>query len=121
GDHSRSFLRGSSQLLQGRIEKTETCIAVLVVPLRLDPPAYAHAARHRVLGVGERASPHAREERGAECRALLRFCELERQAKRGGDDAKPELAARAAAGGAADLRLRAELVQELERVAQAEC
>src|SRR5207247_8268742 len=44
---------------------------------------------------------------------------LERKAEDGGDDPQPELAARAPARHATDLRPNAELAQELERVAQA--
>ena len=76
-----------------------------------------HAATASCASAND-ARGDAAEQRRAVGRALLDRRPLERDAEHRGDDPQPELAARAAAGDAADGRLDAELTQQLERVAQ---
>src|SRR5439155_1206280 len=77
------------------------------------------AAVDRVVRVGEDACAHAGQQRGAVGGALLRLRALDRQVEHGGNDARPEVAAEAAAGETTHGRLDPEPAQELERVAQA--
>ena len=72
------------------------------------------------MDVGPRARGDATEDRGAEGRALVNRDSLKRQLEHRGDDPQPQLAARAAAGDATQLRSAAKLADEVERVAQAE-
>src|SRR5262249_36532915 len=106
------------QRSEGRIETAKAPVAVLVVPLRLDPTPRPDAAGNGVAGVREDAGPDAGEEGSAERRSLLRLGRLERQAKHRREDPEPELAPRAAAGDAAALGPGAELAKQLEGVAQ---
>ena len=72
------------------------------------------------MKVCEDATRHATEERGTECRPLLRFGSLERHVERGGDDSQPERAPRASAGDAAGGGLDPEPTNRVEHVAQPE-
>src|SRR5437762_12138100 len=73
----------------GRVEAAEAPVAVLVVPLRLDPAPHPDAASNSIVGVREDAGTNAGEKGGAVGRPLLRLGRLERQAEHRGEDPEP--------------------------------
>src|SRR5437763_11433131 len=109
--------RRSDTSAERGIELAEPLVAFRVdagpLGVRIDTVSDTDAAFDGLARVVE-----AGEERGAEGRSLLSRRALERQAEHRRDDPPPQLAARAAAGDAADRRCHAELAQQLERVAQ---
>src|SRR6478735_1208674 len=112
---------GRSRLLQGsegRVEAAKAPVAIVVVPIRLDPAPHPDAASNCVVGVREDAGTNAGEEGGAERRPLLRLGRLERQSEHRGEDSEPELAPCAATRDATALGSGSELAEKLERVAQ---
>ena len=116
---------GSSYVLQwskGWIKKSEAVVTALIrgTPLgvRLDRVEQADTGGDGLVNVSKDSGGNAAEERRSIRGALVGRRAPDRQAEDGGEDAKPELAASAAAGDVAGTRVDPELAQQLERVAQ---
>jgi hypothetical protein len=86
---------------------------------RLDSLADSNAGRHGLVDVPEDACGDAAEKCRSIRGALVRRCALEREIEHGREDPQPEIAARASARDATHARLDAELLEQLEGVAQA--
>jgi hypothetical protein len=108
----------------GGIESPEAVIRTGVgVPPRgfgLDPVPDTHAGGHGLVDVPEDTGRDTAEQSRTVGGPFLDCRAFERDSEHRGDDAKPEVAPRAAAGGPPDARLDAELLQGLQRVTQSE-
>src|SRR6478735_2466803 len=101
-----------SQRAERGVERAEALVALVVRlrprRVRLDAAGHAHTFGDGFVRVGEASRANAGEQCRAVRRAFVDRSSLEREPEHRGDDLRPQLAARPAAGDAPDARGEAE-------------